>query len=862
MPSAIHVVSKRNNAQSAVCSFDDAPTALLAESSVRVRTTLISMTTNNLSYARGGSALHWWDAYPVPDSAPAPFNDGREWGIVPAWGYAEVIESTIESLKPGSFLYGLWPTSSYPVNLRLEATEPADHWLERSPHRARLMTLYNRYEQMDGGSSPDGVTALFKSAFIAAFLLNNFVFTEPSLHPFGTGAPWSEADADLSSAVVVSLSASSKTGRAFSWNLARNRDGASRGPLALLQLSSSPDSLPRYDDAKTLPTKSARYDEPDAMAWVSGARPKRIVIVDFGAPKAVGDAVSSAASGTSPGVAVTYIAVGAEAKIYSDAELAMLRESAASPGRVMLNTSALRDRAMELMGPVEYFRRQHEAWTRCHRDWGHHNLQLQSGDGVGGAQGIEETGKGQIEVKMEEDAIISRPDPGENATAQMQHAVAGPEAASPAPSNASSSSRPPYIPQFSAATQMILQRINGKSGSLSSALSSASAVAKTIEQSTFEDAKRRLVMNMNTSLTMPLPTPPLAPKPPPSSSLPVNDAFQLRTPTVAKPASSTSKGATKVPAKRGRPPKGIKRKRAKDDHDDSSSLSDLPISEGEDALKDQATPTMTKSGRQVQKPSQYNPSSSVSTQKRKHHSKRTPEQALCKLCHDPYIDDGFVSNETRSWFCNRCLAKRERHLAKKKTLDGFKGKRAHLSTVPHGQLVNILMYSLELHPDLPIFPTHETGPAAKRSSHGLAAGPTDDSPFPRADASLSGPIHYACQASAPGTISVNSQQPGSKTRSGPKGTTKSQERAMRETSVDSIPASWPKAGQGCLAGLDIKEDDLQDKDDFEAFSVTTYDSKGRKVMENGMPVKAIEDIGNNESTGKGHDQTKTLGGYI
>ncbi|RYP67265.1 hypothetical protein DL771_007354 [Monosporascus sp. 5C6A] len=498
-----------------------------------------------------------------------------------------------------------------------------------------------------------------------------------------------------------------------------------------------------------------------------------------------------------------------------------------------------------------------------------------------------ETGKGPIEVKTEEDATISRPNPGDNATTQVEHPVAGHEAASPAPSNASSSSRPPYIPQFSAATQMILQRINGKSGSLSSALSSASAVAKTIEQSTFEDAKRRLVMNMNTSLTMPLPTAPPAPKPPPSTSLPVDDAFQLRTPKVAKPATSTSKGATKVPAKRGRPPKGIKRKRAKEDQDDSSSLSDLPNSEGEGAPKGQATPTMTKSGRQVQKPSQYNPSSAAGTQKRKHYGKRTPEQALCKvctrglsplknqivfcdgcnfcwhqLCHDPYIDDDFVSNETRSWFCNRCLAKRERHLAKKKTLGGFKGKRAHLSTVPHGQLVNILMYSLELHPDLPIFPTHEPGPTAKRNSHGLPSGSMDDNPFPPADASLSGPIHYARQASAPGTLSVNSHQLGSKTRSGPKDTFEGEEQAMRETSIDSIPASWPKVGKGCLADLDIKEDDLQDKDDFEAFSVATYDYKGRKVMENGMPVEANEGTGNNESTGKGHDLKGTLGGPI
>lgn len=107
---------------------------------------------------------------------------------------------------------------------------------------------------------------------------------------------------------------------------------------------------------------------------------------------------------------------------------------------------------------------------------------------------------------------------------------------------------------------------------------------------------------------------------------------------------------------------------------------------------------MTKSGRQVQKPTQFNPTDTASAQKRKHYGKRTVEQALCKvctrglspnmnqivfcdgcnfcwhqMCHEPYIDDDFVSNETRSWFCGRCLAKREKALARKKTLSEHKG---------------------------------------------------------------------------------------------------------------------------------------------------------------------------------------------
>jgi hypothetical protein len=116
------------------------------------------------------------------------------------------------------------------------------------------------------------------------------------------------------------------------------------------------------------------------------------------------------------------------------------------------------------------------------------------------------------------------------------------------------------------------------------------------------------------------------------------------------------------------------------------------------ATKARTAATKTKSGRQVQKPTQFNPADAAGSQKRKHYGKRTAEQALCKvctrglspntnqivfcdgcnlcwhqLCHDPYIDDDFVSDENRSWFCGRCVAKREKALAKKKTLEDYKG---------------------------------------------------------------------------------------------------------------------------------------------------------------------------------------------
>lgn len=339
-------------------------------------------------------------------------------------------------------------------------------------------------------------------------------------------------------------------------------------------------------------------------------------------------------------------------------------------------------------------------------------------------------------------------------------------------STATSTSRPHYVPQFSAATQMILQRI-GKPGSFSSALSSASALSRDIEPSAFQDAKRRLVMNMNTSLTMPLPPPPKG-QIDTAASLAMNDAFQLRTPSLGKPPaiktasaktlalpkstprpSKTTRAAQASPSTTPRSSQKRKRVNTEDSAESSSSTSlsqhGTPASGSKPKTAIQPPPpptpaTTTKSGRQVLKPTTYNPNTVEAAQvagtqqisaKRKHWGKRTAEQALCKvctrglsplknqvvfcdgcnvcwhqLCHEPYIDDEFVSDESRSWFCSKCLAKRERHLARKKTVDGFRGvswaaKSAdqvslhHALTWMQALLLAYLPYSFVTAPNIP-----------------------------------------------------------------------------------------------------------------------------------------------------------------
>src|SRR5690606_12729898 len=55
-----------------------------------------AVTANNVTYAVLGKRFHYWDFFP----AAAP------WGIVPAWGFADVIASKVPGLAVGQRVYG------------------------------------------------------------------------------------------------------------------------------------------------------------------------------------------------------------------------------------------------------------------------------------------------------------------------------------------------------------------------------------------------------------------------------------------------------------------------------------------------------------------------------------------------------------------------------------------------------------------------------------------------------------------------------------------------------------------------------------------------------------------------------------
>ena len=281
MSTSVHLVNKANISENAVievpvASNNDA----LAPGHVLVKSKIISLSRNNVTYAALGTMLKWWDAFPVQSNYPAPYNDPATWGIVPSWGYGEVLESNHPALEKGRLLYGFWPTSSAPLDFYLEQDGKFPLlFRERSPHRAAMMTLYGDYVALPADHTVPEDELAWKSASAtwgSGYVLSDYAFNHNNpIHPLGI-ASWSAEQADLRDAVVVALSASSNTSRSTTWNL--DQKDKADAPKALLEVTSNISALGEIKNIS--PHKAITYDnitDPSTIDWiVNEVNPSRV----------------------------------------------------------------------------------------------------------------------------------------------------------------------------------------------------------------------------------------------------------------------------------------------------------------------------------------------------------------------------------------------------------------------------------------------------------------------------------------------------------------------------------------------------------------------------------------------------------
>lgn len=234
-----------------------------------LRVDRVGLTTNNVTYAALGDSFRYWEFFPAHAS----------WGIVPVWGFAEVVDSQAAGIEPGTRVYGYLPSGSH-LLVRPGRTDERG-FRDASAHRAELPSPYNAYVRTDGDpaytADSEDLQALYRPLFWTSFVLADWLVDQGL---FGARA-------------VVLSSASSKTAYGTAFELReKRRDGHEIIGLTSARNRAFTESLGCYDRVLT-------YEETGRL---SPGQP--VVYADF-----AGDEALTAALRTRLGDALAYHAV-------------------------------------------------------------------------------------------------------------------------------------------------------------------------------------------------------------------------------------------------------------------------------------------------------------------------------------------------------------------------------------------------------------------------------------------------------------------------------------------------------------------------------------------------------------------------
>jgi hypothetical protein len=133
-----------------------------------LKTQRLALTTNNVTYAAFGDAMRYWDFFPTGEA---------DWGHMPAWGFADVVASTVAGVEVGERFYGYWPIASH---LRLQPVRVSERgFYDGAAHRLALTSAYNQYTRCSHDpvyrEDAEDLQALLRPLFITSFMLADFL---------------------------------------------------------------------------------------------------------------------------------------------------------------------------------------------------------------------------------------------------------------------------------------------------------------------------------------------------------------------------------------------------------------------------------------------------------------------------------------------------------------------------------------------------------------------------------------------------------------------------------------------------------------------------------------------------------------
>ncbi len=179
--------------------------AELQSGQVRFALETFGLSANNITYADLGEKMAYWQFFPTEAG----------FGLLPVWGMARVVESSIDEMPVGTRAYGYWPLAErWLLEPRLLSQT---NFIDQSAHRAELPSVYQFYQIWPAdfdANLPQHIKmqaryALLRPLYLTSWLCADFL---RDAEFFGAESIWI-------------LSASSKTALALGDALARMAPG-------------------------------------------------------------------------------------------------------------------------------------------------------------------------------------------------------------------------------------------------------------------------------------------------------------------------------------------------------------------------------------------------------------------------------------------------------------------------------------------------------------------------------------------------------------------------------------------------------------------------------------------------------------
>lgn len=139
----------------------------LNDGEVLVSIDKFGLTANNVSYAVSGESIGYWAYFPAEGN----------WGKVPVWGMADIVESKCDSVAVGERIWGFFPMASHVVLQPGQIKKQT--FADMAEHRQMLPLFYNQYQRTE--AEPDYLKplederCLLFPLFATSFVLNDFL---------------------------------------------------------------------------------------------------------------------------------------------------------------------------------------------------------------------------------------------------------------------------------------------------------------------------------------------------------------------------------------------------------------------------------------------------------------------------------------------------------------------------------------------------------------------------------------------------------------------------------------------------------------------------------------------------------------